>query len=101
MPSKTARKQVRGVPRVLESRRSPRVVSNSLAGRNRASIASNLATYFGSTGRHPAQLAVEIGVASTTLSKWRYGHSIPNEENIGKLSKAIGVPMTKLLTTPV
>jgi transcriptional regulator with XRE-family HTH domain len=45
----------------------------------------------------PSQLAAEIGVSHTTVSRWLHGHEVPNIKSCQKLAQYCGVPLEKVL----
>lgn len=45
----------------------------------------------------PSQLAAEIGVSHTTISRWLHGREAPNIGSCLKLAEYCGVPLEKVL----
>ena len=50
-----------------------------------------------SKGLKQIWLAEKLGVSEVTLSNWSSGKSIPNEENLNKLSELLDVPKEILI----
>ena len=48
--------------------------------------------------RLPSQLAVDLGVSHTTVSRWLSGEDVPSTRSCWRLAKYSGMPLEKILS---
>lgn len=67
-------------------------------GTEDAPIAAFLKEVMRRRKRLPSQLAADLGVSHTTISRWLSGEDVPNTRSCQRLAEYSGVPLEKVLS---